>query len=293
MQSPNWNDLRYVLAVGRGRTLVEAARLLGVDGTTVSRRLAALQKAAGKRIFQRLPDGRLELTGAGGELAVLAERMERDIGRLAWDGPDDEGLVHGMVRLTSVPFVVNRILAPAVDTLFGLHPRLQLELVADARDFSLTRREADMALRMARPKTGGTRVKARRVGTLRFGPYASSTYSRQDAVSLPWVMYDERMSSLPQARWMAMAAKSGQTAPTRLNVGDIETALEAVAAGHGRSVFPCLVADGDARLRRLPVDGEASSLGREIWLLVHLDLAELPGTKAVASWIDSIIHATH
>ena len=293
MQGLNWNDLRYVLAIGRGRRLVEAARMLGVDDTTVSRRLAALRKATGKRIFQRLPDGRLELTEAGRELAVLAERMERDIDRLANHGPDGEGQVLGMVRLTSVPLVVNRILAPAVDSLFGRHPRLQLELVADARDFSLTRREADMALRMARPKTGGTRVKARRIGTLPFGPYASAAYSGDDLPALPWVMYDERMSSLPQARWMAMAAKSGQTAPTRLNVGDIETALEAVAAGHGRSVLPRLVADGDARLRRLPEHRGATPLGRELWLLVHSELAELPGTKAVADWIDSTINVTH
>jgi len=76
MQMLNWNDLRYVLAISRGKTLGAAARLLGVDDTTVARRLAAIQEAIGARLYQRLPDGTLKLTTAGERAALHAERIE-------------------------------------------------------------------------------------------------------------------------------------------------------------------------------------------------------------------------
>jgi DNA-binding transcriptional LysR family regulator len=79
MQMLNWNDLRYVLAISRGKTLGAAARLLGVDDTTVARRLIAVQEAVGARLYQRLPDGTLQLTTAGERAALHAERIEREI----------------------------------------------------------------------------------------------------------------------------------------------------------------------------------------------------------------------
>src|SRR5882757_6441543 len=135
MQGMNWNDLRYVLAVSRGRTLAAAARLLGVDDTTVARRLIAMQETFRVRLTQRLADGTLQLTAAGERAALHAERIEREIGRLdvALSGTDDS--VSGTVRLTAVPIIVNHLLVPATPVLLKHHPGLQLELIADARDF--------------------------------------------------------------------------------------------------------------------------------------------------------------
>src|SRR5262245_66222568 len=101
MQMLNWNDLRYVLAISRGGTLAAAARLLGVDDTTVARRLMAMQEAIGTRLYQRLTDGTLQLTTAGKRATLHAERIEREIGALdaAPRGADDS--VSGAVRITS------------------------------------------------------------------------------------------------------------------------------------------------------------------------------------------------
>ncbi len=288
MQDLNWNDLRYVLALSRGRKIAAAARLLGVDQTTVSRRLNALHKTTGQRIYQRRADGMLELTKSGAELATVAERMERDIQALGGDTGRTDHAVAGVVRLTSVPLVTNRLLAPATNDLFVRHPELQLELVADSRDFSLTSREADMAVRLARPKTGGTRVKARRIGTLHYRPYAAAHHAPRNIPALPWVEYDDQMSDLPQARWMAANARAEPTAPSRLKVSDIETALEAVAAGHGRSLFPRQIGDKDERLRASAAPSESALLARDVWLLVHGELHNLPRTKAVADWLGDI-----
>lgn len=196
MRMRNWNDLRYVLAISRGETLAAAARLLGVDDTTVARRLTAMQQATGTRLYQRLADGTLQLTTAGKRTAQHAQKIEREIGALddALKGTDDA--VSGIVRITSVPIIVNHILVPAADSLLQRHPKLRLELVADPRDLSLTRRETDLALRLARPKTGGTKVTARCVGTIRYDVYASVSCSLREAKALPWLTYDESMAHI-------------------------------------------------------------------------------------------------
>jgi DNA-binding transcriptional LysR family regulator len=288
VQMLNWNDLRYVLAISRGRTLAAAARLLGVDDTTVARRLVAVQEAIGARLYQRLADGTLQLTTSGERAALHAERMEREICALdgALTGADD--VVSGTVRITSVPIIVNHILVPAAQILLKRHPKLQLEFVADARDLSLTRGETDLALRLARPKTGGTKVMARRVGTMRYDVYASASYSARDAKVLPWITYDEAMAYLPQARWIAATAVRSHERIAAVRVNDAEALLEAVIAGLGRSLLPCVVADGDPRLRRIGVKRGVSLLSRELWLLKHSELRRLGRIEAVVKWIEQI-----
>ncbi len=285
MQIPNWNDLRFLLAIKRQERLAEAARSLSVDATTVSRRLAAAQKAAGRRLYQRLPDGRLSLTDEGVALAAIAERLERDIADLDDGASRGEVGAAGVVRLTAVSFLVNRLLAPAAGRLFARHGNLRLELIAEPRDLSLTRRETDMALRLARPRVGGLQVKARRLAVL---PYAAYAAAAAKSAAQAWITYDESMAQLPQARWMAVAIKRGDGRASALRVNDVEAALEAVAAGQGRSMLPRLVADRDARLRRLAAE---AAMTRELWLLVHSELAELPRIQAVADWIEATLDA--
>jgi DNA-binding transcriptional LysR family regulator len=288
MQSINWNDLRYILAVSRGRTLAAAARLLGVDDTTVARRLVAVQEMIGVRLYERQTDGTLQLTTSGERAALHAERIEREIGALGDALSDADDMVSGTVRVTSVPIIVNRVLVPAAQTLLKRHPELQLEFVGDARDLSLTRREADLALRLARPKTGGTKVTARRVGTMRYDVYASASCSARDAKMLPWVTYDEAMAHLPQARWIAATAARNDERIAALHVNDAEAVLEAVIAGVGRSLLPCVVADGDSRLRKLGGTRSTPALSREIWLLMHSELRRLGRIEAVVDWIGEI-----
>ena len=287
MQMRNWNDLRYVLAISRGETLAAAARLLGVDDTTVARRLTAMQQATGTRLYQRLADGTLQLTTAGKRTAQHAQKIEREIGALddALKGTDDA--VSGIVRITSVPIIVNHILVPAADSLLQRHPKLRLELVADPRDLSLTRHETDLALRLARPKTGGTKVTARCVGTIRYDVYASVSCSLREAKALPWLTYDESMAHLPQARWIAATAARNYHRIAPVHVNDAEALLEAVIAGLGRTLLPCVIADGDPRLRRIGVKRRAA-LSRELWLLRHSELRTLGRIEAAVKWIEQI-----
>ena len=111
MQTTNWNDLRYILAIGRGKTLAAAARLLGVDDTTVARRLVAAQERIGARLYQRLTDGTWQLKNPAGERAALhAERIEREMRALDTALSGVDGVIFGTVRVTSVPIIVNHLL---------------------------------------------------------------------------------------------------------------------------------------------------------------------------------------
>lgn len=287
MQAVNWNDLRYILAVSRGKTIAAAAQMLSVDDTTVARRLAAVEATIGARLYQRRGDGTLQLTTSGERAALHAERIEREVHAL--DGAlSDAKDISGTVRVTSVPIIVNHILVPAANVLLQAHPQLVLEFAGDARALSLTRREADLALRLARPKTGGTKVTARRIGTLRYAVYASASCPAHETEKLPWISYDDAMAHLPPARWIAAIAIRHDERIAGVRVDDAEPLLEAVAAGLGRSLLPCIIADKDARLRRLGAKRRTPLPARELWLLVHSELRSLGRIEAVIKWIERI-----
>lgn len=277
MQDLDWSDLRFALAVARHGTQSGAARALGVDDATVSRRLARLRAAFGDPLFERARDGRLSPTPTGRAVAERAEAMEREASSLTPAGPRDA--VHGSVRLTAVPILANRLLAPAAGDLLRRHPQLRLELAAEPANLSLTRRDADMALRLARPATGGQRVLARRIGRLDYAVYAAADRPHPAA----WIGYGEAYAHLPPARWIA-----ARSAAPSLTVNDAEALLEAAAAGAGRTLLPRLIADRDPRLQRIRAE---SGPTRELWLLTHRDLAEAPRIRAVAAWLEALLRA--
>jgi DNA-binding transcriptional LysR family regulator len=285
----NWNDLRYLLAVWRGQTLTNAARRLNVDDTTVSRRLAALQAMVGTQLVQRQGDGRLTLTRAGEVVARRAEAMEQQFDAIREVVGLDRDPCTGTVRVTSVPILINRLFVRFVSALLERHPGLIIELVPDSRDLSLTRREADIAVRLARPATGGTSVKARRIGAVKYAAYTSTAVKLRDVRRLPWITFDEAMSYLPQARWIARAVRDAPRSISELRVHDAETALEAAAAGLGMTLLPTAIADRDTRLRPVPLIGVQSCPSRDIWLLAHADQIGVARVSTVINWIEGVV----
>jgi DNA-binding transcriptional LysR family regulator len=282
MQPPEWSDLRYLLAVARAGSLAGAARRLLVHETTVARRIAAAEAALGAALFDR-GDGRMRPTRAGAHALLHAERVEQEIvgltGKIGGIGSGEAGTV----RLTSVPIIVNRVLIPALPSLAAQHPDLQLELIAEPRDLNLTKREADLALRFARPRTGGSAVLARRIARLDYAVFGPARTRR--AAALPWITYEEGLAHLPQARWIASQQPAGQPP---LLVNDAEAIIAAVRAGLGRSLLPRRIGERIAGLRRLEQRG-FEGLSRELWLLVHADLRRLARIAVVIDWIEETI----
>ncbi|MEM7545413.1 MAG: LysR family transcriptional regulator [Pseudomonadota bacterium] len=277
MQHLNWNDLKFVLALGRAGHLAGAARLLKVDSTTVSRRIKALERTLRADLFARTPSGGLRPTETGQRLIAEAERVEAALATLADNLGREAAEVAGTVRLTAVPIIVNRLIVPALPLLQARHPGLELELVPEGRDLDLTLREADLAIRLARPVTGGSAVIAQRIGHLAQAVYAAAG-ARHD---LPWITYDDAHAHLPQARWMA--AQAGAT--SGLRVADAETALAAAAAGFGKAVLPRAVGVGDPQLMPVAADEPPR---REVWLLSHNAQQHLRAPAVVRAWVQSL-----
>jgi len=289
----NWEDLKYLLAFRRAGSLAGAAGLLAVDATTVSRRLSALQNSIGAGLLEKAGDGRLVLTAAGVKAADCAEQMDSSLLGLQADLSDAGREMAGEVRISSVAVVINRILIPGLGKFTETFPGINLHLAAEARNISLTRREADMAIRLGRPREGGHDVIARRIASLDHAIYAARRDATPDVApdaapgatpDGPWILYHETMGFLPQARWLA------DNLPDRASIAairpnDLEGVIEAIAAGLGRSILPVAAAQHDSRLVRLP--GPPPDLQREVWLLQHKDQAGLARMKAVGAWLEA------
>jgi DNA-binding transcriptional LysR family regulator len=282
MQDMNWDDLRIVLSVARTRSFAGAARRLGVNESTVARRIARAEKRLQARLFERNL-GKLEATEAGAELTRRAERVELEVqaAQGSISGADERAA--GVVRVTSVPIVVNRILAPSLPRLLAEHPHLRIELTADSRDLSLTKREADIALRLARPRNE-VRAIARRIGRLDYAVYGPARHANE---TLPWLTYEDSMNDLPQSRWIAEAVAGDRESEPQVLVNDAETLLRCVTAGLGKSLLPVAIGEREPGLVRI---GESpKTLSRELWLMVHPDLRDLIRIRVVMDWIVATI----
>ncbi len=281
----DWGHLPFFLELVRTGSLSSAAKRLGVDRNTVARRVAALEEELGLSLFERGPQGWTR-TSAGQDLAELASRVEEDVLALSRHADARDRAMCGTVRLTTTMHLAANLLVPALPVLRERHPGLVLEIAADQRAFDLTRREADLALRMGRPRDTG--LVTRKLSDVAHGLYASKGYAaaRAGPVSFTtdsFLGYDESLATTPQERWLARVGPERRVV-FRCN----STASLQVAArlGLGVAVLPCFVAEGDPELVRLEGPEPA---GHELWLLVHGDLRRTPRVRAVIEWVDQLV----
>jgi DNA-binding transcriptional LysR family regulator len=279
MQGMNWDDLRILLAICRQGSASAAARQLKLDQTTVSRRIARLEKQLDTRLFERI--GRqMRPTDAGLRLAASAEEMETRALSGLEGAVGVNADISGTVRVSAVPAIVNHLLIPALGGFTSTGGRIIIELVAEARETSLSRREADIAIRFARP-SGDSSVIARRIGSLGFVVCGTAGKRNQ-----PWLTYEDGKSHLPQARWIDEHVKDngGDVSPLRLN--DLDGMIAAVRAGHGRTLLPVAIATGLHGIS-LPADPKPV-IEREVWMLLHPELRNLARIRAVADWLPGV-----
>src|SRR5918996_1468153 len=170
----DWNELRLVLAVVRAQGLIGAARALGIDHSTVFRRLQAVEARLGQQLFERLPGGAYEATAVARRMAAAAERMEDEVLALGRDIAGRDHRLTGRMRVTSSETLAYRILTPHLAAFRRAHPGIAVELAIDNRVLNLTRREADVALRPMRPKEGD--LWGRKLADVAWTAYGSSGY---------------------------------------------------------------------------------------------------------------------
>ncbi len=269
----NWDDLRFLAVIGREGTMTGAARRLKVDQTTVARRLRALEESLGvPPLFER-GDGRWLPTAVGARLLERVARIEEEVAGLSRLA--DDGAVEGVVRVTAVGTIAADWLVPRLPALYARYPGLTLELVASNDNLSVARREADIAIRLARPSSGAFLIR-------KLADLGLAVYRAAQAETAPgdWVCYGEALADTPEMRWLAPQLAAGRV---RLASDSVSALLRACAAGIGQAVLPCFVADATPGLLR--VSGPAPVVSRELWLLVHPEARRQARVAAVADWL--------
>jgi DNA-binding transcriptional LysR family regulator len=284
MQQMNWNDLRVLLAISRAESLTGASDLLKLDATTVSRRIKAMEKRAGEALINRDRSGRSQLTQIGQKLADRAEQMELHA-HAADELIGRNNPLSGTVRLTAVPFLLNRLLAPRLTEFSRLQPGLNVSMIPDSQNLSLTRREVDMALRFGEPREGGNAVMAQKIGRVMFSVFTTKDTIKIAHEDRPWLVYDPVAAHLPQAAWTETLARQTNGPRLRLLMHDLETAFETVLATPVRAVLPAAIARRDPRLIEVQPQPKIPEMARDVWLLRHADMRGIERVDALTNWL--------
>jgi DNA-binding transcriptional LysR family regulator len=278
----DWEDIRHFLGVAQSGTLSAAARSLNVDHATVSRRLASLEVALDVRLVDRLPRS-CRLTAIGRRVFGCAVEMEAGAHGIARLAKAAHAPLVGRVTLSAPPVLVTHLLAEHLARFRAEYPDIRLSLSAQGQQVSLSRREADVAVRLARPNEAGSVT--RKVGTMAFGLYAHRCYAHLAAPEKwQFIAFDQSFADMPQQLWLLGIAGDR---PVACELNHISEHLIAVQAGAGVAGLPCFLGDRDRDLAR--IDEDVPPFSRDIWLAVHRDLRKTPAVRAVMDFAAIII----
>lgn len=284
----NWDDLRVFLAVARAGQILGAARRLELNHATVSRRVTSLEEALGTKLFRRLTTG-TELTREGERLLEVAERMEADMIAARAEIAGEGEAVSGTVRIGAPDGFGVAYLAARLGGLMALYPELQVQLVPVPRSFSLSRREADIAITVDRPTEG--RLVAVKLVDYTLGLYASRAYAQ--AHELP----DDRealrghrlVGYVPDLAMSPSLDYAEEFLPGWQASFAVSSALGQVAAvrsGAGIGILHTFIARAHDDL--VPVETIAP-IRRAYWLVYHESMRPLRRIQAVTSFIQQAV----
>lgn len=279
-KSPQWDDIRFFLALAREGSLSATARALDVEHSTVARRVDALEQALSLRLFDRLPRG-WQLTREGESLSAQALRMEDEA--LAFSRAAlGVSALRGTVRISAPPVLASHFFAPRFVSVRSRWPGITLELIGEAREVNLARHEADLAIRLSRPSAPG--LVARAIGEIGYGLYATDAWLQRAESEWEFLGYDESLSLTPQEQWLA---KFTQGRPFALRTNDLAALYLSAREGLGLALLPHFLGTKDDRLVLVP--GFEYPVPRKLWLVLHPDLRRSPRVRAVADAIAEIV----
>jgi DNA-binding transcriptional LysR family regulator len=285
MHGFDWNDLKFFLSIARTGKLTTAARQLDVDHTTVSRRIAALEDNLKATLFERSPQG-YKLTRAGERLMTRAEMIETAAQQASSEIGEADLDLTGSIRIGAPDGFGAIFLAPRLWTLCRRHPGLDVDLVAMPRQFSLSKREADMAIVLTRPAAG--RLKARKLTDYVLGLFASPDYlARRPPIEKPGdlkghrlIGYIEDLIFTPELDYLPLIEKDLKANFASTN---LIAQLNATRAGAGVCVLPYFITAGMTDL--VPVLPAEVRVERTFWLITHADLAGMLRIRVTSDFI--------
>ncbi|WP_308910816.1 LysR family transcriptional regulator [Pseudokordiimonas caeni] len=279
----DWSDLPIFLAIAREGTLGAAARKVGQTQPTMGRRLRALEEATGATLFQRTKDG-FVLTDEGETLYAHAVRMEEEAYALRRELSASDGGLDGMLRLSCSDWFGVSLLSPVIADYKRQHPNVVVELLTDPRLYSLSRREADLVMRIT--PFDEPEVISRRLMSISYGVYATpgrwQVVTAGDGTGCPLVVMDTAFGGMPDVAWIERMLPNA-TIAARSNNREVQARL--CALGTGIAVLPRPLGDVTPGIELLDL-GEAPP-SRDTWIGYHRDLKRLPRLRAMVDLIVS------
>jgi len=281
----NWDDLRLFLAVARGGRLAVAGKAVGQDATTVGRRMQRLEQALGATLFEQTPTGH-QLTPRGNLLLKGAELMESAAIGIQASSDVATGALAGTIRVSVSEGFGTAIVSRKLAGFLADHPRLAVELIASSGFLNPSRREADIAVMLARPKAGP--LITRKLTNYHLGLYAHPDYLasaqpiavRADLLKHRLVGYVPDQIYAPELRYL-------EEVHPRLEASVRSSSINAQAgliqSGAGCGILPCFIGDelpGLVRLLREEVD-----IVRSFWLVTHRDARKILRIEYFIAWL--------
>lgn len=290
----NWDDLRYVLAISRTGSALRAAAALGVNQTTVLRRLDALEATLGEPLFDRRRSGQI-LTATGRVAAAAAARMEDETQAMTSALAAQQRALTGSVRLTTSETLAGRLVIPCLRAFQAQYPDISIELITADAPLDIARGDADVALRAgSRPQKAG--VVARRLPDNDWTVYCSPAYadergvpsSREALRGHDIIGVEGRMAGLAGLVWLAGAA-ADLGVVVRYRSNSLVTQMSNIRAGLGVGALPTLVGSGEPDLLPCFVIPDVST---EMWLIVREDQKRLRHVRAFTDFLAAYIRKT-
>ena len=281
----DWDDLRIFLAVARSRQLAPAARALGLDATTVGRRLRRLAAALKSELFE-IEAGERRLTEQGQALFAHAETMESTALHALGEVGGDSNQATGHVRLSVAEGFATWVLAPRLPAFRARHPDIRLDLVTASGFLNPSKREADVAVMMARPRHG--RLIAAKLADYRLRLYAAKSYlaAHGPIGEIEALRGHALIGYVPEFLYSPELDYLGEVAPgldATLRSTSINVQYRAIASGAGIGVLPSFIADQDPGLTMIFPD--QVNILRSFWLVTHSDMRRLARIDAVLGWL--------
>ncbi len=280
----DWNLVRSFLAITRTGSMTAAAKRLKIDYSTLSRRIAALEASLGSQLFDRRTSGS-SLTEAGERLLEMAEQMDQLATSAAQSIGDSKLQANGAVRIGTPDGFGTKFLAPRLGELSDRHPDLTIELVAMPREFSLSRREADIAVSLTQPSEG--RLHSRKLTDYELGLYASKDYlakhptieTTTDVPSHRFISYIDDLVYSQELEYTHFVSPDLRPA---IKSSNLIAQLNSTIAGAGLCVLPCFIAQTEPQLVRVLPNFR---LIRTFWLVLHSDLRNIARIRVTADFM--------
>ena len=285
----SWDDLKLFLAVARAGRLADAARSMRQDPTTIGRRLQRLESALETTLFEKAQAGHL-LTERGQALLRHAEQMEAAAINLQASVGGDHGVIAGLIRISVSEGFGSQIVAPRLRAFTDLHPGIAVDLIASSGFLNPSRREADIAVMLARPKAGP--LITRKLTDYRLGLYAAANYAAAmpplreiaDLQGHRLIGYISDLIYAPELRYLA---ELDARLEASLCSSSIVAQAELIAAGAGCGILPCFIGDSMPGLTRMMPD--AIDIRRSFWLIVHRDVRRIARIERFIEWLKAMV----